>query len=223
MTRQRGGPSSGNGAAVRRVNPRDAMVKILHANCGKGKDSTFLALEKGVERGADLVVIQDPYQSKEEEYQIIHPAFRFIRGKTVMAEVRVDMMVTVDKLRDFGMQGSIQAFNITNRRGVQVRIVDVYDQTLQENNNRSSTRPARQARSDDLITKGNVVVCGDFIAHSPGWNSGCSQGRDASVLENLVLRHNLEIINDGQMTRVVWKENKLINSIIDIALVSVGR
>jgi hypothetical protein len=56
-----------------------------------------------------------------------------------MTGVRVDTMVTVDELGDFGGQGDIQAFDITNKRGVQVRIVNVYDQTLQENNHRSST------------------------------------------------------------------------------------
>jgi hypothetical protein len=39
------------------------------------------------------------------------------------------------------------------------------------------------------------------------------------MLENLVLRHDIEIINDGQMTRVEWIENALIESIIDVTLV----
>jgi hypothetical protein len=142
------------------------MVKILQANCGRGRDSTFLALEKGVERGANLVVIQEPYQSKEEEYQISHPAVRLVRGKRVMTGVRVNTMVTVDELGDCGGQGDIQAIDITNKRGVKVRIVNVYDQTLQENNHRPSIRPAREGRWDEMIAKGNVVVCGDFNAHS---------------------------------------------------------
>jgi endonuclease/exonuclease/phosphatase family metal-dependent hydrolase len=89
-----------------------------------------------------------------------------------MTGVRVDTMVTVDELGDFGGQGDIQTFDITNKRGVQLRIVNVYDQTLQKNNNRASTQPAREARWDEMITMGNVVVCGDFNAHSPWWNSG---------------------------------------------------
>jgi endonuclease/exonuclease/phosphatase family metal-dependent hydrolase len=70
-----------------------------------------------------------------------------------------------------------------------------------------------------MITKGCVVVCGDFNAHSPWWNSGCSQGRNARCLENLVQQHDLEIIHYGQMTRVTWKENELIKSITDFTLV----
>jgi hypothetical protein len=62
-------------------------VKVRQANCGKAKDSTFLAVEKCVERGADLVVIQELYQGTEEEYQISHSAFRLIRGKRTMTAV----------------------------------------------------------------------------------------------------------------------------------------
>jgi hypothetical protein len=108
------------------------MVKVLQANCGKAKDSTFLALEKGVERGADLVVMQEPYQGKgkEEEYQISHPAFRLIRGNRTMTAVRVDTTVVVDELGDSGGRWDIQAFDVTNKTGVKVRNVNVYDQTL---------------------------------------------------------------------------------------------
>jgi endonuclease/exonuclease/phosphatase family metal-dependent hydrolase len=128
----------------------------------------------------------------------------------------------VDELGDFGGRGDIQTFDVTNKRGIKVRIVNVYDQTLQENNNRPSARPARQAQWDEMIAKGNVVVCGDFNAHSPWWNSSCSQRRSTSFLENLILKHDLEIINDGQPTRVAWNNNIMIESIIDVTLVRGG-
>jgi hypothetical protein len=78
---EREDPSSSNAEGVGRVNPRDAMVKIQQANCATGKNSILLALEKGVEQGADLVVIQKPHKSKLEEYQIFHLAFKFIKRK----------------------------------------------------------------------------------------------------------------------------------------------
>jgi hypothetical protein len=68
-----------------------------------------------VERGADLVVIQEAYRSKEEEYQIIHLAVRLIRANRVMTGVRVDTIVTVDELGDLRSQGDIQAFDINNK------------------------------------------------------------------------------------------------------------
>jgi hypothetical protein len=73
-----------------------------------------------------------------------------------------------------------------------------------------------------MIAKGNMVVCGDFNAYSPWWNGGCSQRRSASFLENLMIKHDLEIINNGQPTSVAWKNNALIESIIDDTLVRGG-
>jgi hypothetical protein len=48
------------------------------------------------------------------------------------------MTVVVNELGDIGGRGDIQAFDITNKIGVKVRIVNVYDQTLQKDNNRPS-------------------------------------------------------------------------------------
>jgi hypothetical protein len=73
-----------------------------------------------------------------------------------------------------------------------------------------------------MIAKGNMIVCRDFNTHSPWWNSRYSQRGSISFLEILILKHNLEIINDCQPSRVAWKHNELIKSIIDVTLVTGG-
>jgi hypothetical protein len=136
-----------------------------------------------------------------------------------MTAVRVDTTVEVDELGDYGGQGDVQAIDIIDTKGVKVRIVNVYDQKLQENNNRPSDRLARAARWGEIINKENVVVCGDFNAHSPWWNSRCSQRREANFLEGLILQFDLEVINDGQPTRVATRANESIELIIEITLI----
>jgi hypothetical protein len=42
----------------------------------------------------------------------------------------VDTTVVVDKFGDFGCKGDIQAFDVINKRGVMVKIINVYGQTL---------------------------------------------------------------------------------------------
>jgi hypothetical protein len=43
------------------------MVKVLQQNCVKSREGTLLAIEKGIERGADLEVMQEVYQGRGDE------------------------------------------------------------------------------------------------------------------------------------------------------------
>ncbi|KAF8542555.1 hypothetical protein BDD12DRAFT_876209 [Trichophaea hybrida] len=111
-------------------------------------------------------------------------------------------MVTVNEVGDFGGMGDIQVFDITNKRVAKIRIITVYNQTLQEHNNRPSTRPAREARWDEMIAEGNMVVRGDFNGDSPWWNSGCDETRNTSFsiandLTPFTAKHTGEIFKAG--------------------------
>jgi hypothetical protein len=92
-----------------------------------------------------------------------------------MAAVRIDTAIQIDELGDFGGQGDVQVFRLTNKKGVNVTVFNAYDQTLQENNVRDSTRRARNANWKEILAARNVVVCGDINAHSPMWNDRCGQ------------------------------------------------
>jgi hypothetical protein len=56
------------------------MVKILQQNCARSREGTLLAVEKGIERGADLVVMQEAYQERGDQYRTSHAGYKFVRG-----------------------------------------------------------------------------------------------------------------------------------------------
>jgi hypothetical protein len=194
------------------------MVIVLQQNCAGSKEGTVLAIEKGLEREADLVVMQEAYQGKGEEYRTSHPGFKFVRGGRVMTAIRIDTQVEVDEVGGLGGDGDVQAFDIVDKKGKKVRLVNVYDQLYQKDNTRSTTRPARSADWEKIMNARNVVLCGDWNAHSKEWNERCTHRRDATFLENLIQMHDLQVMNDEEDTYHATREGKNIGSKIDITL-----
>jgi endonuclease/exonuclease/phosphatase family metal-dependent hydrolase len=162
--------------------------------------------------------MQEAYQGRGEDYQTSHPGNRFIRNTRTRSAVRVDTIIHIDELEDFGGQGDVQVFEITDKKGVKVRIVNVYDQLLQQNNARSLTRDARRADWNSIVSTPNMVICGDFNTHSPMWDEECNRRRDSVFLENLIETHNLEVVNDGPPTHTTMRHNQAIESKIDVTL-----
>lgn len=177
-----------------------------------------LGSEKGIESGADLIVLQEAYEGSGCVYQMSHPGYILIREERTMLAVGVDTSIQMDDLGESRGKGDVQVFEVTDKIGVEVTVLNVYNQTCQSDNERTSTRPAKGPRRDELLSAKNVVICGDFNTHSPMWNEKCSQRRDSSFLEGLVEQHNLQIINNGQTTWSTIREGKHIESIIDITL-----
>jgi hypothetical protein len=55
------------------------MVTVLQQNSVKSWEGTLLAIEKGIEKGADLVVMQEAYQGRGDEYRTSHLRYKFVR------------------------------------------------------------------------------------------------------------------------------------------------
>ena len=85
------------------------MKCIMH-NCGRGYDATMMVLEKGTVWGADVVMMQEPYEAREG-YDIGHPEYRFVRGGQTMTVLRRDTHLEFSEV-DIGGDGDVQVFDI---------------------------------------------------------------------------------------------------------------
>ena len=54
-------------------------MKCIVTSCGRRYDATMMALEKGIVWGADVVMMQEPYEEREG-FNISHPGYRLVRG-----------------------------------------------------------------------------------------------------------------------------------------------
>jgi hypothetical protein len=67
----------------------------------------------------------------------------------------------IDGVGDLDVEGDVQTFNITNKRGLNVRLDNDYNQLQQMNNIQWATRPVRSANWKKIMEERNVKLCGD--------------------------------------------------------------
>jgi hypothetical protein len=110
-----------------------------------------LGSEKGIESGADLIVLQEAYEGSGCVYQMSHPGYILIREERTMLAVGVDTSIQMDDLGESRGKGDVQVFEVTDKIGVEVTVLNVYNQTCQSDNERTSTRPAIGAWWEELL------------------------------------------------------------------------
>jgi len=159
---------------------------------------TMIALETGIVWGADVVMMQELVVEKEG-YNISHPGYRLIRGGRTMTAVRRDMHLEFSEV-DKGEDGDVQVFDVKYPSGRKMRLVNVYDQLRQVEGVRSQGRPAQTARWREIMEQNNILLEGDWNAHSDRWDPECPPKRDANFLENLMDEYNLLDVTDGEAT-----------------------
>jgi hypothetical protein len=104
------------------------MLKILQHNCRKGGEVLMALMETVVERGADVVLIQEP--PTFQHYR--HPAYQYIwsRGRVMTARrITSDWTVSTEDRFTQDCKGDVQvlALGRRNKQGKVVRIVNIYD------------------------------------------------------------------------------------------------
>ena len=79
-------------------------------------------------------------------------------------------------------------------------------------------RPARSADWEKIMEPRNVILCGDWNAHSKQWNDRCTQRRNATFLETLIQKYELQVMNDDEDICYTMRGGNVIWSIIDVTL-----
>jgi len=172
-------------------------------------------LETAVQKGADLVLIQEPRGETEKDSTSSHHSFRFIRGKEGEAAkcwvaINRESQCKVTELKDLTRDCAnyTQALEVKPPSGASYIIVNVYDCGRQGG---SRERLAQRANWEAITRHSQVIIAGDMNAHSHMWNGRVTSRRNAPFWENLISDHSLVVWNSEEATRVGSDNHSIIN------------
>jgi len=184
-------------------------------NCARGGQVLQAVLESAVQKGADLVLIQEPRGGMEKDSTRSHRSFRFIRGEkgkavkcwvAVNRESRCQVTELKDLTRDCANYA--QALEVKPPSGPSIIIVNIYDRKLYGG---SGERLAQRANWEAIARHNQVVIAGDMNVHSQMWNGRATSRRNASFWENLITDHSLVVWNSEEATRVGGDNHSIID------------
>ena len=168
-----------------------------------------------MQKGADLVLIQEPRGGMEKDSTRSHRSFRFIRGEegkavkcwvAVNRESRCQVTELKDLTRDCANYA--QALEVKPPSGPSIIIVNIYDRKLYGG---SGERLAQRANWEAIARHNQVVIAGDMNVHSQMWNGRATSRRNASFWENLITDHSLVVWNSEEATRVGGDNHSIID------------
>jgi len=98
--------------------------------------------------------------------------------------------------------------------------VNEYDQLGQVGRVRSQGRQAQTARWGEIMKQEKILLGGDWIAHSDGWEPQCPPKRDATLLENLMDEYELIDVTDGEATHPHTRNGETLDVLIDCLIIN---
>lgn len=173
----------------------DRLV-VIQQNCQRGEVCFYSTLETGIEKEADIVLLQE--QPVFSGYS--HPGYELYGGKRVMMAIRKGIAIKAVPRPDLGAEadGDVLVMDLISTKG-RLRLVNIYDQRVFENGQQITLRPARKVCWEKVI-EGSCILAGDFNAQGPRW-SGNGGVKDNRYWEDIMDEHDLIYAGDGGPTR----------------------
>ena len=155
---------------------------IVQHNCGRGYESTVMALETALSIGAGLVMLQEPFIGNRE---LVHSAFNFYWPQgdriamRVMTAVRKDLLdkIAVEHRTDLVNHPYFILLEIrdldqqSKRPGRKTRVLNAYDNRVGQGCTWTGNIPRVRRALEDIkwesIIRGRFLMAGDINAHSP--------------------------------------------------------
>ena len=195
------------------------MLEIIQHNCRRSGSSFATLMQVAVERGADLVLVQEPPVCQlftQQGYNILWTKGRVCtairKGQSWSASL-------VDRLTREG-GGDVQVLEIRNSEGeLGARVANVYMAPIFGSTGRE--RPGEGIDWTGVLEDGKGIMGGDFNCHSSRWDhrEERERGRDADWTIGVIDEFDLRIINNGTSTYHRHdKEKGLYESVIDLTL-----
>ena len=193
------------------------VMLIVQHNCGRGYESTVMALETALNIGAGTVILQVPFIGNRE---LSHSASNFYWPQgdrtaiKVVTTVRKDLLdkIVVEHRTDLVNHPYFVLLEIrdldqqTKRPERKTRVLNVYNNrvgqgcTWSENNSR--VRRALEDIEWEPIIRGRFLMAGDVNAHSLVWNSHCHRRQNATSLEDIIEQFGLLVNNEPGCTTI---------------------
>ena len=206
-------------------------MRVVQHNCKRNYAVCQATFEVGLDIGADILCIQEPYLGGKG---MLHPAYDFrfsmcgeYRQQRVAVGVKRDLKgrLIVESRSDIVDHPYIQVLDVweldsQGKKKRRTRIVNVYDNWVGEGHPWSGTSSLRRRAIDDVnwdaIITNRTLLLGDFNAHSPYWNPACQHRQRADRLEFIIDQYGLIVNNDTTVATRPKKSPGL--SIIDLTL-----
>ena len=195
-------------------------INILQYNTAKNSLIQETILEIGLERKADIILIQEPriYNSRNS---ISHPAYNLLipyknnprvliyikKNIPIRSFIRLDLVDDPDLLLIEVIIKGIQPFYIIN-------IYNELNNSINNNNNKERT--IERALIPLKLDK-PALIGGDFNAYYYLWNSSIIHPIRASNLVKWIKKENLDILNNLDIS-TFSRPNTRSKSIIDLTL-----
>jgi len=177
------------------------------------------ALETGVKRKADLVMLQKPPEERGGN-GIRHSAYEMRKRKRVWTAVSKGSRLATDERTDLsrGANDDVIVTEFKRRGEKMTRVIYIYDQR----DMRTMERQARKIHWSRIIRQrgGGTILAGDFNAHSRRWDPRCKEQRDTTFWEEILDEHGLENGNDDQPTHHWARNGEEGETTIDLTLAS---
>jgi hypothetical protein len=163
------------------------------------------ALERGVDWKADFVLLQEP-PGEKGRIRISHPVYEIRKRKRVWTAGRKGSGHATDERTDLsrGSNDDVMVTDIKRRGEKMTRIINVYDQRVEQ----TGERRARKLNWHRAIRQGgSTIIAGGMKTHRQRWDPRCREQRDATLWEEIIDEHGLEIGNDDDRHTHHWARN----------------
>jgi hypothetical protein len=199
-------------------------ISIIQHNVARSIANMHTCLEIGKQNDVDFICIQEPYMSRDNQITVSHPAYQVI---IPTAEHRARVLIYAQKTAkyqycnrtDICNDGDMLVVDISYAEKHVLQLVNIYNaRSLAEGSNEWTS----QRLLPNWTPPDKAVVCGDFNAHHPWWNSKYSASSDRTdQLVDWLEQVKFVLVNEPDIP-TFFRPNTTNNSVIDLAFATEG-
>src|SRR5229473_3387494 len=175
-------------------------LQIMQHNVARSTNIMHSCLETAIKKGVHFVLLQEPWIAKNDvSITVSHPAYTCILPHNI-ENIRPRVAIFAKKISaysfchrsDLCQDPDMIILDIAGL-GLKFQLINIYnEQSLTENN--------QEFTIFKVLTKinpeNNALICGNFNAHHPWWNSRIRNGIRSDELINWLEKFNFELVNE---------------------------
>ena len=201
-----------------------SKLTFLQNNVGRRANSMHTCLQIGVDQKIDFILFQEPWMSDDNTFTISHSNYYCILPENKNVRSRVAIFARKKSnfqacLRsDICSDNDLLIIDIQDNKNqyAPIQLINIYNEKslMEQNNSWTVNRSLLQ-----LMPTKNSIICGDFNAHHPWWNSEIISEIRSQELVDWLLFHDFTLINEPDRP-TYFRQNLQRKSIIDLTFIS---
>ena len=195
-----------------------SSLKILQVNLNRSGPATESALQTAIELGADLIVVQEPWVTRDYTRSIAHQSFTQIlppgnglRPRTLVY-VSKALRPLVSLATTSPNDPDLLVVDIQEGRSAKVQLINVYNEDDQAGEGPRTLERCLFRRQ----LSSNTLLLGDFNTHHPWWDPLAQESPGAGQLIEWLEQRDLELLNSPG-TGTFFRPNLARESVLDLS------